>query len=157
MIEINTYLMGADGSFEPIDTVRHRPADPQHIEGAMELTIDGTPIITLEEWDLIDQLWAYIGEMLNDLRIKGEAETYFPDCAIKFVFRRVAPELVLVSLEYAGVGRSIQVNEVDFVEAFRSAGAHFFDVMLTLFPTNHAYLNIRQQLFSREDPPRARC
>ncbi len=55
MIQTNTYVF-AGGRHHPIATARRPLSDPDYIKGILELSIDGTEIITRAEWDLVDQL-----------------------------------------------------------------------------------------------------
>ena len=65
MITVSTYLRTPDGTFEPVESSTSAPADPAYIEGAVELTVDGTTVIGTAEWDYVDQLWAYLADMLR--------------------------------------------------------------------------------------------
>jgi hypothetical protein len=60
----------------------------RHIEGAIELDINGVDVIDQSMWDDVNQLCAYLTDMLMDLGKKGEASSYFPDQPIKIGFKR---------------------------------------------------------------------
>lgn len=40
----------------------------------------------IKYWDLIDQLWSYFINMLEEYKMFGRAETYFPDMPVKIEF-----------------------------------------------------------------------
>ena len=96
MVTVTTYLRAPDGTFQPVETSTSAPADPDYVEGAIELTIDATTIIGTEEWDYVDQLWAYIANMLLNLKTDDVASTYFPDQPIKLTFERTAEQTLPV-------------------------------------------------------------
>ncbi len=136
MIEIKSYLRMRDGRFVLVGDVGNPPSDPYHVEGAVELTINGVPIIDREMWDYVDQLWAYLGDMVLRFREKGEASTYFPDQPIKLSFSRHGRGRVLVSLAINRDSRAASVEEDELIEALRHHGISFFDKMKILLPDN---------------------
>src|SRR5215475_4985822 len=99
LIKIESFLRNNDGSFVSIQDVTNSPTDTRHVEGAIELSIDDIVLLDMKLWDDVDQLWAYIGDMLVNLRKGAEASTYFPDQPIKLTFKRLAAGRVLVTLE----------------------------------------------------------
>lgn len=139
MIEVISYLREAEGRFSPIDTATSRPTDPRYIEGAIELTVNGVRILDTYVWDYVDQLWAYISNMVLALRERGEASTYFPDQPIRLSFRRQGLDQVLVTLELDASDRRVaSINEAELVEALRVCGSEFFRRMSELVPENRA-------------------
>jgi hypothetical protein len=83
MIEVKSYLGSINiqhGSiFTLIEDYTGSVKDPRHIDGAIELTIDGSTLIAKEQWDLIDQLWIYIVNGMESA-VNGESYTSsFPD------------------------------------------------------------------------------
>lgn len=89
MIEIKNYIKDGD-DFIPIEEFNGTVPDPEYIDSAMELSIDGIPIITRAEWDYMIPLWSYIAngfEELTEKPEKSEWATYFPDQPIKLTFR----------------------------------------------------------------------
>src|SRR5687767_8190020 len=104
MVTVTTYLRAPDGTFQRVEATTATPADPDYIEGAVELTIDGTTIIGTAEWDYVDQLWAYLADMLHELTTGDAASTYFPDQPIRLTFERTAGR-ILVTSEAGGVVR----------------------------------------------------
>jgi hypothetical protein len=135
MITISSFLRLPGGKFVPVDATSVAPPDPDYIEGAIELQIDGVEIIGKREWDYVDQLWAYISSMMKSLASAPVAETYFPDQPILLKFRRNGPQ-ILVSSEVGDVTRQANADHVEFIAALRTAGTDFFTRMSELVPAN---------------------
>ncbi|MFI1166892.1 hypothetical protein ACH4UM_25665 [Streptomyces sp. NPDC020801] len=144
MVVVETFLKGSDGEFVPLEACRTQPNDLDYIEGAIRVSIDGLPIIGLEEWDYVDQLWCYVADMVTQLTATGYAETYFPDQPIKLLFRS-AGKRVLVAAEIGHEVRQASTSTVDFLEAVKTAGTRFFDRMFELAPGN-SYAEARREL-----------
>jgi hypothetical protein len=136
MIEIKSYLRDSGGRFTAVDSVTATPRDPLHVEGAVELTINGVQIMDTEMWDDVDQLWAYLSRMIPALREQGQASTFFPDQPIELTFRRQGKSRVLVTLEINGKTRTAATEERSLIEALRVHGSAFFNTMIRLLPDN---------------------
>ncbi|MFI5705441.1 hypothetical protein [Streptomyces sp. SID1034] len=136
MIEVRTLLRLPDGAFIQVDACGERPRDAQYVEGAIELIADGVQILSVAEWDYIDQLWSYVADMIRELPKQGEASTYFPDQPIMLKFLRSSPGRLLVSCRVGDNVRQANVNESEFLAAIRSAGQVFFEKMSRLLPEN---------------------
>ena len=136
MIQIKSYLREPGGEFTEVDAVDSPPLNHRYVEGAVELTIDGVPIIDTVMWDYVDQLWAYIGDMVLSLREQGQASTYFPDQPIKLMFRKQGRSRVLVTLEINGATRTASADRDELVSTLREHGSAFFGKMIELLPEN---------------------
>ncbi|MFI5674771.1 hypothetical protein [Streptomyces cellulosae] len=144
MVEIETFLKGADGGFVQVEACRTPPPDLDYIEGAIRLSVDGLEIIGTEEWDYVDQLWCYIAEMVTKMQSSGYAETYFPDQPIKLSFRAAGPR-VLVTAKIGEETKTVNASSADFLEAVKAAGLIFFRKMSDLVPAN-SYAEAQQEL-----------
>ena len=134
MITVRSYVRLEDGAFQPIEEATTRPPDPDYVEGAIELTVNGTPIITTEEWDYVDQLWAYIANVLEELHATGTGSTDFPDQPIELVFERQGGRvLVSCRIDEDDVRRA-SADEEELLVALREAGGRFFTRMAELVP-----------------------
>lgn len=136
MIEVESYLRASGGQFTPVGEVRDAPADPRHVEGALTLTIGNVAVLDAMMWDYIDQLWAYICDMVSALREKNEVTTYFPDQPVKLTFRRQGNGRVLVSAELSSGSRVANAEERELVSALQVKGSEFFARMSELVPEN---------------------
>ncbi|MGW9434288.1 hypothetical protein ACWHA1_41060 [Streptomyces decoyicus] len=144
MVEIETFLRGADGGFVQVESCHTSPPDLDYIEGAIRLSVDGLEIIGTEEWDYVDQLWCYIAEMVTKMQSSGYAETYFPDQSIKLSFRAIGSR-ALVAVKIGEEKRAANVSSADFLEAVRAAGMTFFRKMSELAPAN-SYAEAQREL-----------
>lgn len=144
MIEIETFLRGADGEFVQVEACHAPPSDLGYIEGAIRLSVDGLEIIGTEEWDYVDQLWCYIAAMVGKTRTSGYAETYFPDQPIRLSFRS-AGSRILVTANIGEETKTADASLVDFVEAVKVAGMIFFRKMSELVPDN-SYAEAQREL-----------
>ncbi|PSM44113.1 hypothetical protein C6Y14_07070 [Streptomyces dioscori] len=133
MIEIDTFLRGADGGFVPVASCTSAPADLDYVEGAIRLTVDGQEVIGLEEWDYVDQLWAYIADMVTQLHSSGHAQTHFPDQPIKLSFETTGTR-VLVTVKAGAETKRASAPAEEFVRALKKAGLVFFGKMNELAP-----------------------
>ncbi|WP_338686576.1 hypothetical protein QD712_37730 [Streptomyces acidiscabies] len=144
MVEIETFLRGADGSFTLADSCQTPPLDPDYIEGAIRISIDGLEIIGLEEWDYVDQLWCYIAEMSTKLRSSGYARTHFPDQPIELAFQ-ASGSRVLVTAKVGKTTKTASASSTELLKSIQAAGNIFFGKMSELAPGN-SYAEAQQEL-----------
>lgn len=135
MITIRTLLRSPDGVFYDVGTCDGVPSDLDYIEGAIELRVDGVEIIGKSEWDYVDQLWAYIANMMDAFRTQDEVSTYFPDQPILLALERKGGR-VLVSCKTGEVTRRASAGDTEFRQAVRTAGREFFEKMTNLARSN---------------------
>ena len=136
MIEVVSYLRTPDGQFVQVDDAVEAPVDPQYIEGAIEMSIDGIPILDKVMWDYVDQLWAYIADMVLALTQRGESSTYFPDQPIKLAFQKQGKSRVLVTLRINDETRTASIDSAELIKALREHGSAFFHKLSQLLPGN---------------------
>jgi len=142
MIQVESYLRNKDGTFVPVEDATIVPDDPIHIDGAMALRIVGVDIIDLDMWDLVDQLWAYIADMIGSLKETGTAQTHFPDQPIELKFQRdKGGRVVVTSTPSRGMRKAI-IGEQELINSLRDAGLKFFHKMSLLVPANAATYQI---------------
>jgi hypothetical protein len=134
-VSIASYLGNPTKGFTLV-TEAAAPRDPDYIDGAIDLSVHGVPILDRELWDYVDQLWAYICNMVEELRTQDEAYTYFPDQPIKLTFKRIGGGQILVSLNWPTEGRQAAVEEDLFLEQLKESGREFFEQMKDLVPSN---------------------
>ncbi len=134
-IEIASFLKSSEGAFVPPDQWEGGVEDPDYVEGAVALTIDGIPLLDTELWDYVDQLWAYILTMLTDLRTEWRVRTYFPDQPIELVLQRTSPGRLYVSARVDDSDvRNAHVDEAEFTGALVEAAEAFFTGMERILP-----------------------
>ncbi|MFW5415822.1 hypothetical protein J0910_04260 [Nocardiopsis sp. CNT-189] len=82
-------LRSADGGFVPVSAWSGGFADPDRIDGAIVLSVDGQVFLDEDYGDLVDRLWAYILTMLEEPGEKDSVEAFFPGRPLRLAFRRV--------------------------------------------------------------------
>ena len=137
-VHVRSLLRKKDGSFTPVREWEGKLGRSDYLEGALELTVNGVPLITDQIWDYIDELWVYILDSLENLASKGSAFTYFPDQPIKLDMNRISPSLILMSISSKSgkFNNSIQIQEEGFVRNLIDEGENFFVRMQELDPAN---------------------
>ncbi|MDH6122074.1 hypothetical protein ABH930_006334 [Kitasatospora sp. GAS204A] len=149
MISINSYIRRDANTFEPISLTQTAAANSAYIEGAIELSIDGTGIIGKEAWDYVDQLWSYIVDMATRLRCGQSASSYFPDQPLKLTFQKEPGGNIRVTLESDGTSRSAMASESLFYVELKKAGREFFEKFIELYPENReSYMDSLKELQS---------
>lgn len=135
-VRVESLLRKNDGTFVPVRAWTGPVGDTDYLEGALELTVNGTSLITPSMWDYIDQLWAYILNSLEELTSSKSVHTYFPDQPIKLEMKRVAPDLLHVSISSRSgkFDNSTRVQEGDFARDLIDAGEDFFSRIRELDP-----------------------
>ena len=135
-IIIESYLRQEDGEFTLAESWNAPISDHEYLEGALKLTINDTPIITLTMWDYIDELWAYVINTLQELASGDSVHMYFPDQPIKLEMKRTPPNMILVSISPRSgkFDNSAWTHEGDFVHQLLDAGEKFFTKMSKLDP-----------------------
>ncbi|WP_143082592.1 hypothetical protein [Nonomuraea wenchangensis] len=147
-VSVKSYLRQRDGNFIRVEDCVVPYGDSRYIEGAIELVVDEVLIIGLEEWDLVDQLWAYIATMVKTLSESDRCSTSFPDQSIQLTFQRQGAR-ILVSCEVGEVTRSASARSPEFIAALRGAGQLFFRKMAELYPAHaDAYRQMMKDLGS---------
>jgi hypothetical protein len=136
MIEATTYLF-AGAALVPLDDVREPPKRLNYIEGAIELSIDGHPIITKDEWDLVDQLWAYLVNAVQRVAAGRDAQMPFPDTPIDVTFALdAASDTVTVTLSYKTlpVPRRATAPRAELVRRICELARGVFEKLYALVP-----------------------
>lgn len=86
MIKVKSYIKDSNDFIE-IKNFDKKLEDDFYIYGAIELFINNTEIISLDMFDLVDQLWAYIiNGMVEIENGRLEFNTYFPDQPLPMSF-----------------------------------------------------------------------
>lgn len=149
MFIVNSFLRTSNGEFVQVETCTDHPTDPDYVEGAIEIVVDGVEIVGRREWDYIDQLWSYIADMVEALRSHGTASTYYPDQPIRLEFKREGSRVVVASQDGEWVRRG-SVDYVEFDRIIRTAGRAFFERMAELVPSKmKAYATAQSRLERR--------
>ncbi len=128
MITITTYILHED-SFVKVDsnTDVGLIADRFYIEGAIRMWNGTEEILGLEQWDLVDQLWSYLLDGMEELLDgKGETSFSFPDQPLEMAFKMVKGNGLLIRV---GTRKYI-VDQKEFFSALLSAAEVFYGFLV---------------------------
>lgn len=130
MVEVESFLKGNDGKFVPIEDCKNPPSDSNYIEGFIRLVVDGREVMGADEWDLVDQLWAYIAELAYRLGETTTVRTTFPDQPLEFSMSRQGDRILVTCGD-----RKASADASELLGAFRVGGIQFFDHIDRLLPS----------------------
>lgn len=136
MIRVQNFLL-IDKEFVSLDDFRGNIPDPNYIEGAVCLDVNGTQVLTLEMWDLIDQLWAYVVQGLEEIQQQNAWRTYFPDQPLELSFKTDARRQIItieVNPDTGSIKASAQYDE--FFSLMGDEARNFFLKMKQIAPAN---------------------
>lgn len=134
MIRIESYIRSKT-LFVPIEQFAGVLRDPDYVWGAIEMTVDGQPIITRRERDLVPDLWAYVVTTAMKA-LKGEpAQTYFPDQPISLEMSPSRSRRAIdIRLSYPGVERLAAADPIELSTELSRAGRVFWSNFSRLIP-----------------------
>ncbi|WP_124862835.1 hypothetical protein [Burkholderia anthina] len=124
MISSKTYLK-VKKKFVDFHEFDGKIQDPDYIEGAIELSIDGVVLFDKSMWDCVDQLWAYLAEGLVSVSRGEEFETYFPDQPIEIKFS-VHGNSVIFSVTVSETVKVV-VDRFEFISEMKRFAIEFFE------------------------------
>jgi hypothetical protein len=105
--------------------------DERYVEGAIECRIDDRQVFALKQWDLVDQLWAYIVEGLSKVKQGEEYDVCFPDQPLRLRFKPLSAYCVEVA-----IGDVCQQFDLPhFVNALAGGAIDFFEAIKALSPS----------------------
>ncbi|MGP4088674.1 hypothetical protein [Streptomyces sp. KR55] len=136
MIDVKSCLRTPDGAFHDIHEATAYQGDRDYVEGAIELTVNHVPIIDRDMYDYVDQLWACLVRVLEEVAESGRGETLFPDQPIRLVVERQGRDGVLVSCDPGDGRRTAYATEAELTAAVAEGAAVFFRRMAELIPAN---------------------
>jgi hypothetical protein len=125
MIEIKSYLgsinIKSGSTFTLIDEYVGSIQDPRHIDGAIELVVEGVTIMGQEQWDLIDQLWIYIVNGLEQVVNAKPYQSSFPDSSTALSLQPItAANLITMTV----ADKSITYNSQELGNALLDGATH---------------------------------
>ncbi|MGC6768017.1 hypothetical protein [Enterococcus sp. LJL51] len=106
------------------------------LEGAIILKYFDEELLSFEEWDLLDQLWCYLIDMVEGYLKEGQAETYFPDQPIRISFKKLPGKQLLFTKEGKEKSKWVLPEQL-FLSVLLTAGFTFFEEIMAVFPVNY--------------------
>lgn len=96
--------------------------DLEYLEGAIIIKYNNKVLMDFKLWDLIDQLWSYFLNIIEDYYDKGIAETYFPDQPNKIILKKSTNYSLIFTVDNS----EWNLREHDFLESLLNGAEHFF-------------------------------
>ena len=106
--------------------------DFQYIDGAIVLRYFDQVIMDFRLWDLIDQLWAYFLNIIEEFIQEGKAQTHFPDSSIELILTTVSDDLVMFQINANNI-TEWTLPKKEFFYALLNAARYFFKIMNQVF------------------------
>ncbi|WIM40292.1 hypothetical protein PO903_05220 [Paenibacillus sp. PK4536] len=110
----------------------HKDLNFQYLNGSINLKYYEESILDMRHWDLIDQLWAYMMNLIEETLKNGEGSLYFPDQPIKIVLCSKNNDLLLFSVISNEV-KNYLLPEKFFFETLVHGAEQFFVCMSHTF------------------------
>jgi hypothetical protein len=82
MIQIQS-LMEVDGNLIPVEEFVGPVRDRDYIDGTIEMIVNYKPVLSREQVDLVDQLWAYLIDGLAEVSEGRAFSTCYPDMPVE--------------------------------------------------------------------------
>lgn len=129
MITVESYIKNND-SFVKVNskTEIELITDRSYIEGAILIRNYGQEIMGFKQWDLVDQLWSYLIDAIDEL-ICGKQETsfLFPDQPLKMILstEKMNKNRLLIII---GENKYI-VEKEEFIFELLSAASKFYEYL----------------------------
>lgn len=140
MIEIKSYIgsinIQSGKKFTLVHEYDGRMKDCRHIDGAIELTIDGLVLISQDQWDLVDQLWIYIINGIECVMSKKDYTTHFPDSPISLSFKQIDSP---TEIEMIVGQKSIVYNTQELANALLSEAERCLQEIGRIVGDRHSY------------------
>lgn len=73
--------------------------DLNYLEGAIYLKYQDKTILDFKLWDYVDQLWAYVINLVEEFILNGNSQTLFPDQPTKIKFENISDEYMTMIVE----------------------------------------------------------
>lgn len=91
-------------------------------DGALHMVYNGKTVFSFTQWTDIDDLWAYLLNLIEEYFEIGYSKCYFPDAPIEIKFEKSNKEYLYFSVD----GVSIYINETFFINKLLSESKKFY-------------------------------
>ncbi|AHK48100.1 hypothetical protein AJ82_02855 [Bacillus velezensis TrigoCor1448] len=110
--------------------------DPNYLSGAIILKYGEQELLDVTMWDLIDQLWAYFLNLIEEAIETGESETYFPDQPLLLKMKSISNDMLLFEIDEK---QKVLLPKLDFFETLLKNAKSFFETMNFILEENCDY------------------
>ncbi|MCU5331996.1 hypothetical protein [Bacillus wiedmannii] len=100
--------------------------DLDDMEGAIVINYCGNTILGFKEWDMIDQLWSYFINVIEELlENKNDVSFYFPDQPLEIKMQVISQEQILLSI----AEEKTCFNKDELLLTLLKGAENFFDIL----------------------------
>jgi hypothetical protein len=136
MVTIKSFIKAND-TLVPIEEFTGPILDEDYIEGAIEMSIDGQPVLTREMIDYVDQLWAYLARGIGEVVAGHEFSTNYPDMPLKIVLQPQGEHVkVLIRSRSGKRDTDVSTSLDELLRAMTIEGKVFFETLRSYAPSN---------------------
>ena len=129
------YLIDIE-NLEELDKIKKK-IDIDYIDGAIEIQYKGEILLNITSWDLVDQLWDYILNIIEDMLKFKKGSTGFPDHPADITIEDISPDKILFSIKTLEK-KSWCLPKKKFLNALLDGGEHFFFQMMIILPSEQS-------------------
>ena len=124
--------------FVPIEDIGNfiKALDEDYVEGVIVIKNEKEEIITFRHWDLVDQLWSYLLNLVKEVLEKKEGEMFFPDQPIKLEMKEIYNNCLLLTIDNS----SYQLVMNDFFKKIIESAEIFFRKLSEYDKFNKKYI-----------------
>lgn len=126
----NKYFVSIDNEIEI--KKYNQDLDLDYINGAITIEYYNKFIMDFGLWDLVDQLWSYFIQLVEDVIQTGYGITYFPDQPVKIKMQVVSKDLLLFTLDEGKIIRELLPMQ-EFLNALLKSAENFFNSLMGYF------------------------
>ena len=105
--------------------------DLDYIEGVLHLTYNNQVIINFIAYDLIDQLWAYFLNMIEEFLQNKKSSMYFPDQPLPMSMKEISSDYISFSIDIEQPSEW-KLPKYEFFNALLCGAKDFFEKMILL-------------------------
>jgi len=113
--------------------------DLDYLDGAIYLTYYSEVIIGFREWDLVDQLWAYVINLIEEFLGNKQSSTYLPDQFIKLEMKEITSKELLFVVESNNEFKKFLLPTNQFVNMLIKSAKHFFEQISNFYSNDMLY------------------
>lgn len=126
----NRYFINIDNEIEI--KKYNKELDFDYINGAITIEYYNNLIMDFSLWDLVDQLWSYLIQLVEDVMQTGYGMTYFPDQPVKIEMKVVSKDLLLFTLDEGKIIRELLPMQ-EFICALLKSAENFYNSFIAYF------------------------
>ncbi|MEV0660615.1 hypothetical protein ACIBI3_12400 [Actinomadura luteofluorescens] len=132
-VEVRTFVIIGEESV-PVERCGLSFTRDDRVQGAIELPVNGVPILGRDEIDTIDALWSLLLTYLDRFAADGEEVFNFPERRWALNLKRVSGARVLVTFENGLDRRRAVASEKSVVCGLAAGAVRFFGAVLNFAP-----------------------